>query len=49
VLGIPADESHLPGTLAAMVPGERPRIYRCRGTRCEPPTESLGDVLNRTP
>jgi SAM-dependent methyltransferase len=39
VLGIPSEESHLPGTLAAMVPGERPRIYRCRGTHCEPPTD----------
>ncbi len=46
VLGIPTEESQLPGTLAAMVPGERPRIYRCRGTQCGPPTESLADVLN---
>jgi uncharacterized protein YyaL (SSP411 family) len=49
VLGIPTEESQLPGTLAAMVPGERPRIYRCRGTHCEPPTESLADVLNPNP
>ncbi len=49
VLAIPAEETHLPGTLAAMVPGERPRIYRCRGTHCEPPIESLAGILGQTP
>ncbi|MCG6983917.1 MAG: thioredoxin domain-containing protein [Thiocapsa sp.] len=44
VLAIPSDESHLPGTLVAMVAGERPRIYRCRGTQCDPPLESLADL-----
>lgn len=46
VLAIPADEADLPGTLAAMVPGERPCIYRCRGTHCEPPIQSLADLTN---
>ncbi len=41
VLAIPSSTTGLPGTLAAMMPGERPRIYRCRGTHCEPPLESL--------
>jgi uncharacterized protein YyaL (SSP411 family) len=44
VLGIPAEESDLPGVLAGMLPGERPRIYRCRGTRCEPPIDSMADL-----
>ncbi|TCT19828.1 thioredoxin domain-containing protein [Thiobaca trueperi] len=43
VLAIPSDETGLPGTLAAMSAGERPRIYRCRGTHCEPPVESLAE------
>ncbi|MBK1720298.1 thioredoxin domain-containing protein [Thiocystis violacea] len=44
VLAIPASAESLPGSLAAMVAGERPRIYRCRGTHCEPPVESPGDL-----
>jgi len=39
VLAIPADQADLPGTLAAMVPGAETRLYRCSGTRCEPPLE----------
>jgi uncharacterized protein YyaL (SSP411 family) len=45
VLAIPSEEIYLPGTLAAMVPGERPLIYRCRGTRCEPPVDSLVELV----
>jgi hypothetical protein len=41
VLAIPSDERDLPGALAAMQPGDAPRAYRCRGTRCEAPVESL--------
>ncbi len=44
VLAIPASATDLPGTLAAMRAGDRPRIYRCRGTHCEPPVESLADL-----
>ncbi len=44
VLAIPSDERNLPGTLAAMTAGERPRIYRCHGTHCEPPVESLAEL-----
>ncbi|MBK1645253.1 thioredoxin domain-containing protein [Thiocapsa imhoffii] len=45
VVAIPADLTEtLPGTLGAMQPGERPRLYRCRGTHCEPPIESLDDL-----
>jgi uncharacterized protein len=45
VLAIPSEEVYLPGTLAAMVPGERPLIYRCRGTHCEPPVDSLVELV----
>ncbi len=41
VLAIPADERDLPGALAAMVPGEAIRAYRCRGTQCDAPLESV--------
>ncbi|MGB5831576.1 MAG: thioredoxin domain-containing protein [Thiohalocapsa sp.] len=41
VLAIPTGESDLPGALAAMMPGEVTRAYRCRGTHCEAPLESL--------
>ena len=41
VLAIPAAEIGLPGSLAAMEPGERIRAYRCRGTHCEAPVEDL--------
>jgi len=41
VLAIPAAETDLPGTLAAMQPGSRTRGYRCRGTRCEAPVEDF--------
>jgi len=41
VLAIPADESDLPGALAAMVPGEAIRAFRCRGTQCDSPVESV--------
>ncbi len=41
VLAIPSHESDLPGALGAMVPGEATRAYRCRGTQCEPPVETI--------
>ncbi len=40
-LAIPAGFAELPPALAAMQPGERVRAYRCRGTQCEAPIESL--------
>jgi hypothetical protein len=46
VLAIPVEEVGLPGTLAAMVAGEQPRIYRCRGTHCDPPLESFADLAD---
>jgi hypothetical protein len=30
--------------LAAMKPGARPLLYRCCGTHCEPPVESLAEL-----
>jgi hypothetical protein len=39
LLAIPAGEPDLPGTLAAMPAGAETRLYRCVGTRCEPPLE----------
>ena len=45
VLAIPADATELPGALAAMVPGEVTRAYRCRGTRCEAPLTSVDDLV----
>ena len=45
-LAIPAGAEGLPPSLAAMPPGERMRAYRCRGTQCEPPIESL-EALTR--
>ncbi|NEV61213.1 thioredoxin domain-containing protein [Thiorhodococcus minor] len=45
VFGIPSSETALPGTLGAMTAGERPRIYRCRGTSCEPPVDSPAALL----
>ncbi len=39
VLAIPADEADLPGTLSGMAAGSETRLYRCAGTRCEPPVE----------
>jgi hypothetical protein len=44
VLAIPSAETDLPGTLAAMAAGDRTRAYRCRGTHCEPPIESLAEL-----
>ncbi|MBK1724666.1 thioredoxin domain-containing protein [Thiocystis violacea] len=44
VLAIPASQTRLPGTLAAMRAGDRPCIYRCRGTHCEPPVGSLAEL-----
>jgi uncharacterized protein len=44
VFAIPSELSELPGTLAAMRAGERPLIYRCRGTQCAPPVESLAEL-----
>ncbi len=41
VLAIPSAEADLPGALAAMVAGDGPLAYRCRGTHCEPPVRSL--------
>jgi uncharacterized protein YyaL (SSP411 family) len=41
VLAIPSVEADLPGALAAMVPGKSTRGYRCRGTQCETPVESI--------
>jgi uncharacterized protein YyaL (SSP411 family) len=44
VFAIPSEFTELPGTLAAMHGGEQPLIYRCRGTQCAPPVESLADL-----
>jgi len=44
VLAIPSDEDGLPGTLAAMRPGSTTRLYRCVGTRCEPPIEDVAEL-----
>ncbi len=44
VLAIPANETNLPGTLAAMTAGEGARIYRCHGTHCEPPVDLPSDA-----
>ena len=40
-LAIPAEVTELPPALAAMQPEARVRAYRCRGTQCEAPSESL--------
>ncbi len=48
VLAIPSDEPELPGALAAMLPGESTRAYRCRGTRCEAPVESLQMLIGHS-
>jgi uncharacterized protein YyaL (SSP411 family) len=50
VIGIPSSERGLPGTLGAMSPGTDTRLYRCAGTRCEPPVEgekALAAALRR--
>jgi hypothetical protein len=44
VLGIPSAETDLPGALAAMAAGEGTRAYRCRGTHCDAPIESLAEL-----
>jgi uncharacterized protein YyaL (SSP411 family) len=55
VIAIPAAEQDLPGTLGSMVPGQETRLYRCAGTRCEPPVEgaalaeALGAGVANTP
>jgi uncharacterized protein YyaL (SSP411 family) len=41
VWAIPSSEQALPGILGAMTAGDRPQVYRCQGTRCEPPVASL--------
>jgi uncharacterized protein YyaL (SSP411 family) len=41
VLAIPAAAGDLPGALAAMAAGQGTRAYRCRGTSCEPPVETI--------
>ncbi len=45
VIAIPCAETALPGALAAMVPGQAIRAYRCLGTRCLPPIERLEDLF----
>jgi uncharacterized protein YyaL (SSP411 family) len=52
ILGIPSGEGGLPGALATMRPGGPTRMYRCIGTRCEPPIEdaaALEAVLTSSP
>jgi hypothetical protein len=44
VLAIPSGETDLPAALAAMVPGDEPRAYRCRGTHCEAPVLHLSGL-----
>ncbi|QGU32970.1 thioredoxin domain-containing protein [Thermochromatium tepidum] len=41
VFAIPSEVTGLPGTLAALRAGAQPLIYRCRGTQCARPVESL--------
>jgi uncharacterized protein YyaL (SSP411 family) len=45
VLAIPSTETHLPGALATMAPGDGPLAYRCRGTHCEPPITALDELV----
>lgn len=45
VFAIPSSEVRLPGMLSAMSAGERPRIYRCMGTHCEPPVDSPAALM----
>jgi len=44
VLAIPSGEDALPGTLAAMRAGATTRLFRCVGTRCEPPMEDVAEL-----
>jgi uncharacterized protein YyaL (SSP411 family) len=44
VWSIPSSEQGLPGTLGSMMGGDRPRVYRCRGTACEAPVASLDEL-----
>ena len=47
VLAIPAPEQELPGSLGAMTPGDGgTRAYRCLGTKCEAPLETI-EALER--
>ncbi|KAA6182683.1 thioredoxin domain-containing protein [Thiohalocapsa marina] len=41
VLAIPAQQADLPGALGDLVPGDTTRAYRCWGTRCEAPLETI--------
>jgi len=47
-VGIPAEESGLPGILAKMPAGASVRAYRCRGAQCEPPIEDLAALRQRS-